>query len=71
MLLGFGFPSLGARDSAIANPDVVFCEGTDEAYIDQICDYTEDAEHDDAPDSLASLIQRNKMVGREYEPIFG
>ena len=47
-------------------PDIVFCEGTDEDYINQICDYTEDAEHDDAPDSLASLIQRNKMGGGEY-----
>lgn len=36
---------------------VVFVEGTDEEYIRQICDYTEDAEHDDAPDSLASMIR--------------
>lgn len=42
-------------------PDVVFVEGTDKEYIDQICDYTEDAEHDDAPDSLASLIQHSKV----------
>ncbi len=41
-------------------PDVVFCEGTDQEYINQICDYTEDAEHDDAPDSLASLVQRGR-----------
>ena len=46
-------------------PDIVFVEGTDQAYIDQICDYTEDAEHDDAPDSLASLVQRGK--GRRVE----
>lgn len=39
--------------------DVVFVEGTDEEYIDQICDYNEDAEHDDCPDSLASLIRKN------------
>lgn len=52
-------------------PDIVFCEGTDEAYIDQICDYTEDAEHDDAPDSLASLIQRNKAGNTEYTSVFG
>ena len=52
-------------------PDIVFCEGTDEDYINQICDYTEDAEHDDAPDSLASLIQRNKMGGGEYVSPFG
>lgn len=37
--------------------DVVFVQGTDQAYIDQICDYNEDAEHDDAPDSLASLVR--------------
>ena len=39
-------------------PEVVFIEGTDEAYINQICDYTPDAEHDDAPDSAASMIRR-------------
>lgn len=38
--------------------DVIFVEGTDQAYIDQICDYTEDAEHDDCPDSCASLMRR-------------
>lgn len=42
-------------------PGIVFVEGTDQAYIDQICDYTEDAEHDDAPDSLASLCQRGRF----------
>lgn len=47
-------------------PDIVFVEGTDQAYIDQICDYTEDAEHDDAPDSLASLVQRAKVGRGEY-----
>lgn len=52
-------------------PDVVFCDGTDEAYINQICDYTEDAEHDDAPDSLASLIQRTKMGKQDYVSLFG
>lgn len=40
--------------------DIVFVAGTDEDYINQICDYTEDAEHDDAADSLASLVQRGK-----------
>lgn len=38
--------------------NVVFVEGTDEKYIEQICDYTEDADHDDAPDSLSCLIRR-------------
>ena len=37
--------------------DVEFVEGTDEEYIDQICDYNIDAEHDDAPDSAASLAR--------------
>lgn len=37
--------------------DVIFVEGTDESYIDQICDYNDHAEHDDAPDSLSSLIR--------------
>lgn len=50
-------------------PDIVFVEGTDQAYIDQICDYTEDAEHDDAPDSLASLVQRAKLGAVGYKGI--
>ena len=37
--------------------DVVFVQGTDPEYINQICDYTEDAEHDDAPDSAASIVR--------------
>lgn len=37
---------------------VIFVEGTDEEYIEQILDYTEDAEHDDCPDSAASLARR-------------
>lgn len=38
--------------------DVIFVAGTDQAYINQICDYNEDAEHDDAPDSAASAVRR-------------
>lgn len=37
---------------------VIFMEGTDREYIDQILEYTENAEHDDAPDSLACLLRR-------------
>ena len=37
--------------------DVIFVDGTDQEYIDQICDYNEDAEHDDAPDSASSLAR--------------
>lgn len=38
--------------------NVKFVAGTDKAFIDQICDYNENADHDDAPDSLASQIRR-------------
>lgn len=38
-------------------PNVVFLEGTDKAYIDQIMSYTEGAEHDDAPDSAACVCR--------------
>lgn len=37
--------------------NVYFVKGTDQEYIEQICDYNENAEHDDAPDSLASKIR--------------
>ncbi len=37
--------------------NVIFCEGTDEEYIEQILDYNEFAEHDDAPDSLACILR--------------
>lgn len=37
--------------------NVIFVEGTDEEYIQQICDFNEEAEHDDAPDSLATMIR--------------
>lgn len=37
--------------------DVVFVEGTDKEYIEQILDFNENADHDDAPDSLSSLIR--------------
>lgn len=54
--------------------NVIFVAGTDEEYINQICDYNENAEHDDAPDSLASLIRKmwNKKETNtsNYTPIF-
>ena len=37
--------------------DVVFVQGTDKKYIEQICDFNENAEHDDCPDSLASILR--------------
>lgn len=45
--------------------DIVFVQGTDEEYIKQICEYNEFAEHDDAPDSLASYIR--KLYGKTPE----
>lgn len=38
--------------------DIKFIDGTDMDYINEILDYTENAEHDDAPDSLASIIRQ-------------
>ena len=37
---------------------IKFLEATDPEYINEILDYTEDAEHDDAPDSLASIVRK-------------
>lgn len=57
--------------------NIEFVEGTDDLYIDQICDYNEDAEHDDCPDSLASLIRKLKKKRergeqpKEYHSIIG
>ena len=51
--------------------NVIFVKGTDPAYIDQICDYFEDAEHDDAPDSAASLARILYKKGKtEYTPLW-
>ena len=60
--------------SSVLKPEwrnVVFVAGTDTAYINQICDYTEDAEHDDAPDSLACIVKRlwNKKDAN-YDPAY-
>lgn len=37
--------------------NIVFIEGTDKAYIEQIMAYSEQAEHDDAPDSAACVCR--------------
>ena len=44
-------------------PKIIFLEGTDPEYIDQILDYTEHAEHDDAPDSAACVC---RILDRGY-----
>ncbi len=45
--------------------NIVWLEGTDPAYIAQIMDYTEDAEHDDAPDNAACLCRMLDGTARE------
>lgn len=53
--------------------DVVFVDGTDPEYIDQICEYNENAEHDDAPDSAASIVRaqwNKRSTDKEYTSIF-
>ena len=37
--------------------NVVFVKGTDPAYIEQVMDFTDSAEHDDAPDSAATCCR--------------
>lgn len=51
--------------------DLYFVQGTDPEYIRQITDFYEDAEHDDAPDSAASLARLlyNKRE-ESYQSIF-
>ena len=53
--------------------NIIWLEGTDREYLTQIMDYTEDAEHDDAPDS-ASVVCRywDRRSGTEYKSaLFG
>ena len=57
--------------------NILFVEGTDKEYLDMICDYNDEAEHDDAPDSLASLVRitMNKQssvdANEQYHSIYG
>lgn len=51
--------------------NIIFVEGTDEEYINQICDYWEDAAHDDAPDSAACLARIYSIKsGEPYKPLW-
>ncbi|MBO5570556.1 MAG: terminase family protein [Clostridia bacterium] len=51
--------------------NVVFLTGTDKAYQAQILSYTEDAEHDDAPDSAACVARHyDRRGGGEYKSPF-
>lgn len=52
--------------------NIVWLRGTDPEYIAQIMDYTEDAEHDDAPDSAAVLCRYyDRRTGEPYQSLFG
>jgi hypothetical protein len=47
-------------------PNIIWLDGTDPEYINQIMDYTQDAQHDDAPDSascIARLLDKPKRQG--------
>lgn len=46
--------------------NLYWLEDTDPEYISQVLDYSEFAEHDDAPDSAASLIRRMEKQGTFY-----
>lgn len=49
---------------------IVWLEDTDPEYINEILEYNEFADHDDSPDSAASLIRRMKIRPR-YNPVKG
>ena len=52
--------------------NIEWLEGTDPEYINQIMGYTEDAEHDDAPDSAACVCRYyDRRSGEEYKSPFG
>ena len=51
--------------------DAIFVEGTDQEYINQICDYNLDAEHDYAPDGCSSCARI--LYGKretQYKPLW-
>lgn len=50
--------------------NIVWLEGTDREYINQIMNYTEDAEHDDAPDSASVLCRWfDRKSGEQYQSV--
>lgn len=52
--------------------NIKWLEGTDREFINQIMDYTEDAEHDDAPDSAACMCRYwDKRNATTYTSPFG
>ena len=52
-------------------PNITWLRGTDPEYLAQIMDYTEDAEHDDAPDSAACVCRYyDRRSGKPYTSPF-
>lgn len=52
-------------------PNIVWLRGTDRDYLNQILDYSEDAEHDDAPDSAACIARHfDRRGGEDYHSPF-
>ena len=50
---------------------IEWLEGTDQEYLNQILSYTEDAEHDDAPDSAACVCRiLDRRGGEDYRSPF-
>ncbi|MBP5726986.1 MAG: hypothetical protein J6Y48_07910 [Clostridia bacterium] len=50
---------------------IEWLEGTDQEYLNQILSYTEDAEHDDAPDSAACVCRiLDRRGGGDYQSPF-
>lgn len=45
--------------------NIHFLDGTDPEYIAEVLDYTENAQHDDAPDSLASILRVFRRKGNK------
>ncbi len=50
--------------------NIRWLEETDPEYVNEILDYSEFAEHDDCPDSAASLIRRMETRAT-YNPVKG
>lgn len=51
--------------------DIIWLEDTDPEYINEILDYSEHAEHDDSPDSAASLLRSLNRKKPSYNSVQG
>lgn len=51
--------------------NIIFIDGTDREYINEIIEYNDNSPHDDAPDSLASLIRETEEEEDSGMQFFG